>query len=470
MNYIEILDSYKEEMLKTLEGLIACKSVASAPVRTADGDVLPYGRGVQDALEFMLQEGERLGFDAYNLDNKAGYLEIKAGVENAERFDIVGHLDVVPVTDGWTSDPWKMEVRDNAIYGRGVSDNKGPLVACMYAIKAYLEAGGKFNKDIRIVFGLNEEVGVSSIEHYVETCGNPDAGFTPDADFPLINGEKGILQFDLAQKLTRQVTKDGIRLTKFEAGTVPNAVPESARAVITAEDKLYDLIKDRLSQFVLETGYTIKAKKQGSSLVIESTGVASHGAYPEKGLNAISIMMDFLGRLQFMNEEINDFIAFYNDYIGYELHGERLGCELSDEYSNLSVNVGMASINEDIAQLTLDIRYPITMESETVFAGIENAIGNYRIGIVKGRDSKPIFMSLDSPLVKKLLNAYREETGDMSEPIIISGGTYAKNVQNILAFGAIFPGEENLMHQVDEYTPVDSLMKMAHIYARAIAE
>lgn len=475
MDYIELLNGYKEDMLETLRGAIACKSVASTPVRTRDGDVLPYGRGVQDALEYMLEEGARLGFDAYNLDNRAGYLEIKADLEEgvkAPRFDIVGHLDVVPVTEGWSSDPWTLTEKDGKIYGRGVSDDKGPLVACMYAIKALVDSGVKFKQDIRIVMGLDEELGESSISHYVEKCGNPDAGFTPDSDFPLINGEKGILVFELARKLSKQVNKDGLRLTKLEAGTVHNTVAQNARAVVAAEDKYYDLIKDRLSQYVMETGYNVKAKKQGSSLVIEAVGIAAHGTHPEAGLNAVSIMMDFLGRIQFLNEEINDFIAFYNDHIGFDFHGERLGCQFCDEFGELTLNVGRADINEDIAQLTIDIRYPVTMENgEEVFAGIERTIGNEKIGIVKGFEATPVYMPLEHELVGNLMSAYRDETGDTaSEPMVIGGGTYAKFVSNILAFGAIFPGEENTMHQADEYVSIESFMKMARIYARVLAQ
>lgn len=471
MNSLDILNSYREDILETLTKLVAFKSVASNAVRTTDGEVLPYGREVHDALTYILSVGEGLGFTAHNLDNKAGYLEMKCGAPNAKRCDIVGHLDVVPVTEGWTSDPFTLTERDGKLYGRGVSDNKAPLVSCMYAIKALKEAGCEFTSDIRLVFGLDEEVGESSIQHYIDVCGHPDYGFTPDADFPLINGERGVLQFELAEKLTKQVGKEGLRLTKFEAGTAANAVPATARAVVAADDKYYDLIKDRLAQYVAETDYNIRAKKQGSSLVIEATGVTAHGAYPFKGLNAISIAMEFLGRIQFNNEEINDFIAFYNDHIGFDLAGERLGCHFADEESGeLTVNVGLAAINEDIANLTVDIRYPVTMENgDAVFEGIEKAIGKDKIGIVKLRESCPIYMDLNTPLVEKLLAAYREETGDYdAKPYIERGNSYAKFVNNILAFGGVFPDEENVMHQLDEYTPVDSLFKMARIYARAI--
>ena len=214
----------------------------------------------------------------------------------------------------------------------------------------------------------------------------------------------------------------------------------------------------------------MKSKKQGSSLVLEAEGKAAHGAHPDAGLNAISILMVFLGRISFANEELNDFVAFYNDHIGFDLHGERLGCDFSDEQSGpLILNVGLAGINEDIAGVTVNVRYPVTCTDELVLSGIEQTIGEGRVGIVTRMVHYPIYMDMDDPMVMKLMEAYREETGDdEAEPMVIGGGTYAKMFDNILAFGAEFPGEEATMHQANEKLSIESFMKMARIYARAI--
>ena len=472
MNYLDILETYHDDMLKTLGEVVAFPSVAGDPVKTAEGEILPFGRATVDALNYMLAKGEEFGFKSLNAENYGGHVEFSGenGDNKPETFGIVGHLDVVPAGTGWDGDPFVMETKDGYVYGRGVSDDKGPLVASLYAMKAIKEAGIVPKKNIRLMFGLDEETGISGIDKYLEIAGQPDMGFTPDANFPLVNGEMGILVFDLAQKLTRQTTKDGVRLTKLEAGTASNAVPGTAKAVIAADDTMYESIKARLTQYVSETDYNIKAKKQGSSLVIESTGIAAHGAHPHLGLNAVSILMDFLGRLTFSNEEVNDYIEFYNEHIGFDLHGERMGCELSDEPSGkLTWNVGIAAINEDIASLTINVRYPVTCTSDQVFAGVEKNLEKTTIGIVKIDDIKPIYMDVDNPMVDKLMTAYREETGNQdAEPFTIGGGTYAKAVNNTLAFGALFPDEEDTMHQVGEKMSIESFFKMARIYAKAI--
>ena len=470
MDYLEKLNSYHDEMLQVLGELVAFPSVKSDAVKTTEGELLPFGRNVHDAFEYTLKKGEELGFETFNAENYGGHVEFKSEDENAGNFAIVGHLDVVPEGTGWDSEPYGMVQKDGYVYGRGVSDDKGPMVACLYAMKAIKEAGIVPHKNIKLVLGLDEETGFVSMDHYLEMAGQPDMGFTPDGEFPLINGEKGIMVFDLVRKFTRSTNKDGLRLTKLEAGLVSNAVPAGAKAVIAADENMYSLIKDRLAQYIMETGYDVKAKKQGTSLVIEANGVAAHGAMPQLGLNAISIMMDFLGRLQFESDELNDFIEYYNEHIGFNVNGENCGCGLEDEASGkLTFNAGIAAINEELATLTINVRFPVSCTAEQVFEGIEKTLDGTQIGIIKKSVTNPIFMDESHPMVETLMNVYRNVTGEAdARPYVIGGGTYAKAVNNTLAFGALFPGEEDTMHQANEKMSIESFYKMADIYAQAI--
>ena len=471
MGYLERLDTYRDDMLKTLAEIVSKPSVKAEPVRTEDGKVYPFGKGVQEALECMLEIGKREGFDTYNDDNYAGHIGWKSENGSDGYFGIVGHLDVVPVGTGWTTDPFTMTDKgDGFVYGRGTSDDKGPVVACLYALKALKEEGLEPKMDIRLVLGLDEETGHISADHYTEHCGHPSLGFTPDADFPLVNGELGILIFELAQKFNSRPGRDEMRLTKLEGGVAPNAVPAYAKAVVTGSKENYDLISSRAKMYSEETGYKLKTKKQGSSLVIEAFGLAAHGAHPDLGLNAVSILMDFLGKISFASEEVNEFIDFYNDHIGFDLHGERIGCFFEDKPSGpLIFNVGMANINEDIATLSVNIRYPIKSTDDEVLGGIESVLDGTRIGLVTRAVQKPIHCHRADPICQTYMKAYIDETGDTeAEPMIIGGGTYAKMFNNILAFGAAFPHDPNTMHQADEKFSIDSFMKMARVYARAI--
>ena len=473
MGYLERLDSYREDMLKTLKDSVAIPSVKSEPVKTADGELLPFGRGVHDSLIHMLAVGTLMGFESHNVDNYAGFIDFKVPEERAagaETVGVVGHLDVVPVGSGWTNDPFEMTERDGFLYGRGTADDKGPVIACLYAMKALKEEGVSLKNNIRMILGLDEETGDISIDYYTKRYGHPDMGFTPDGDFPIVNGEMGIMVFDLAQKFSRQLDKDDLRLSRLEAGTAHNAVPASAKAVIAGNSRYFDNIADLASAYGTETGYDIKTRRQGNSMVVEVQGKAAHGARPELGLNAISIMMDFLGRITFANEELNDYIAFYNNHIGFDFHGERFGIKFEDNQSGpLILNVGVANINEELASLSINIRYPVTYTDVDLAVGMAGCMKDSSIGILTRMVQKPIYMDLEKPMVDKMLKAYRQETGDEETPAIVqAGGTYAKMVDNILCFGGMFPGEEDTMHQADERLSVESFMKMARIYARAI--
>ena len=184
----------------------------------------------------------------------------------------------------------------------------------------------------------------------------------------------------------------------------------------------------------------------------------------------ISVMMDFLGRLTFVNEDQNDFIEFYNKYIGFCLKGENLGIDFRDDISgNLVFNVGMAEIDGEMGSLTINIRYPVSGSAQQVYDAMEPVLSDYNIGLVKAEDKEPIYIDADSPIVKTLMSVYRENTGDeKSQPLVIGGGTYARATPGVIAFGALFPGDEDLMHQKDECISLERLDLMTKIYTEAI--
>lgn len=473
MGYLERLEAYKDEMIKTLGESISKPSVNGEPVRTAGGEYLPFGRGVNDALTHMLDKGREMGFSVYNDENYAGHIEFAPAEYDKKDayFAVVGHLDVVPEGTGWDSDPFEMTEKDGFLYGRGSSDDKGPVVASLYAMKALKDEGLEPKMPIRLILGLDEETGPSSIDHYTDNMGQPAMGFTPDGSFPLVNAELGILVFDLAQKFSTKPAKEELRLTKFESGTAHNAVPAHAKAVISGDKADFDDIAEKVKAFAEESGYDISCRKQGaSSLLVEARGVAAHGAHPELGLNAAAILFEFLGRIGFANEDLNEFIAFFNEKIGFDQHGERIGCEFKDEESGpLIFNAGVVNINEELATLSVNIRYPVTCTEEMVLEAVQQVLQETSVGIVTRMVQDPIYMDTDSPMVSKLMAAYIDETGEKdAEPIVMSGGTYAKMIDNTLAFGALFPDEDNTMHQANERLSIESLMKMARIYARAL--
>lgn len=473
--YLRRIEEYKDEMVASLQELVAINSVQAEP----KGD-MPFGEGVQQAFDYMLKKGEDAGFETCNADNYGGHIEFggrlfdeagrEAGVSH-QTMGILAHLDVVPLGADWDYDPLGREIVDGRMYGRGTSDDKGPLIAAFYAMKAIHEAGLEPQKKVRLILGLDEETGWKGMDYYLKKVPAPDFGFTPDGEFPAIHGEKGILVFELAKKFSKSPGgAKGITFRSMKGGSAPNMVPDSAKLVLRGDS--YDELKAKLAEFKKETGFKITSKGRGKSLEIEAEGVSAHGAMPWKGQNAISVLMQFAEKIGFNNEDICDFIGFYNTCIGFELNGASIGCGFSDEPSGeLIFNVGMVEIDDEAARLTINIRYPITMNSEMIYEGMMPYINKYNLGVVKLESRDPIYFEKDDPMIVSLMDAYRRHTGDLeSEPFVIGGGSYARAVPNAVAFGMLFPGEPDTMHQKNESMSIESMMTAAKIYADAIVE
>ena len=463
-DYRELIEKNFDQEVKSLQELIRIRSVVEDKVVTADGEVYPFGQGVQNAYEYMTELAQKEGFITKNVDNYGGHIDFGEGEEVV---GIIGHLDVVPEGDGWDHEPYCGDIIDGEMWGRGTLDDKGPMMAAFYAMKALKDAGYEPAKKIRMVLGLDEETNWYGMDYYKEHEKMPDFGFTPDAEFPALNGEKGIVVVKFVKKIRSGRTK-GLELRKLSGGSAPNMVAEKARVVVNSDVAgAYDKIKEQVAAYREETGYKIKARGTGKSLEISAEGKAAHGATPEAGLNAISIIMEFLGRLNFSNEDVNEFVSFYNEYIGFDLCGVKLGCGFEDEVSGkLSSNVGMIDFDGEVFTITDNLRYPVTYTDEQLYDAITPLLDKYNFGLVKGHAQEPIFMDADSPMIRTLMEVYQQNSGDTeTKPQVIGGGTYARSADNIVAFGALFPGNPDYMHQRNERIPVERLKLITEIYA-----
>ena len=465
MGYLERIDGYREEMIRVLQGLISIPSV----VGSAEGD-MPFGSGVHKAFQYMLNLAKEEGFRTANVDNYGGHIEF--GEEGNEKImGILTHLDVVPEGKDWDYPPYEGKVVEGRIYGRGTIDDKGPTIAAFYAMKALKDEGIIPKKRIRLILGLDEEAGTGwqGMQAYFHKMEKPDFAFTPDAEFPAIHGEMGILIFELVKKLGKTLNS-GVELRSLTGGNAPNMVADQARAVLRAES--YDEIRKIVEDFRNETGYRVQAKGIGKSLEITAKGISSHGARPGKGLNAISVLLALLGKIEMANEDVSDFIHFYNRNIGFDLHGEQIGCGFSDSISGkLIFNVGMADVDGQVARFTVNIRYPVTMDDDQVYGAMMPILDQYGFGVVKINHQEPIYIPEDDPMIVTLMDIYRKHSGDhASKPLVIGGGTYARSMKNAVAFGMTFPDEPELAHQRNENILIDHLIKATKIYAESIFE
>lgn len=461
-DFLKKIESYREEMVSDLYSLVRRKSVAGIPEEGA-----PFGTGVAEAYACMMSLAEREGFDTFDVDGYGGHIDFGDSEEDGI-MGILCHLDVVAEGSGWSCDPFGGEVRDGVMYGRGTLDDKGPTIAAFYAMKALKDCGIQPKKKVRMILGLDEETESAGMKYYMQKVKMPDFAIVPDSDFPLVNGEKGILIFDLAKK-TGKPEQGGISLRRLWGGNAPNMVPDTASAVIFSE-KGYDEVRGAAEAFSEQTGHSVTIKTRGKSLEITCTGKSAHGAMPWKGINAISILMKFLENITFNCAGVNDFISFYNRYIGFEIDGASIGCGLEDQVSGKLVwNTGKIIMEQEVISITVNVRCPISFSDEDVYQAIHPAIEEYDIGIVKSMYKPPLYYPTDSEIVQTLLSVYREHTGDEeSQPLVIGGGTYAREMKNAIAFGALYPGDPDIMHEADECISIDRLILTSKIYADAI--
>lgn len=463
LDFLKLIEGYKEDIVKSTQELIRIKSVEDTPK-----EEMPFGEGPYKALEYTMDLAKDMGFKTRNFDNYAAHADLGEGEETV---GVLVHLDVVPEGSGWKYPPYGGEIHDNKIYGRGTVDDKGPAIAILYAMKALKESGVDLDRKIRIILGTNEETGWGCMNHYFKNEEAPTMAFTPDAEFPVIHGEKGIITFNLVYKLMPHVGCD-VTLLDIKGGSASNMVPDNAEALLKIVYK--DAIESKFNEFIRENNYPLTLEfKEDNKVKVIAQGISAHGSTPEKGENAISYLISFLGYIFYGDCSLCKYFRIYNERIGFLHHGEKIGCGFKDDISGkLSFNPGVITLDKNEIILTVNVRYPIKSSSEAVYEGIRKNLKDTPIELVEGSsDTQPLYVPKDNFLVEKLMKVYIEQTGDKeSQPITIGGGTYARAMDNAVAFGPVFPGQEDVVHQKNEYIAIDHLMKITKIYAQALYE
>lgn len=457
--YKEILDnlieSYKDEIINSTTELISIKSFF-------DNDELPFGSGNLDALNYMLKKSERDGFRVTNLDNKIGFSEIGYG-ENL--IACLAHLDVVPGGEGWTFEPFGKNITDDKILGRGASDNKGPAIACYYALKSLKESGLTLNSRFRFIFGTDEETGFRCIETYKETEEIPTYSLVPDAYFPVTNIEKGILYFDFNKKIVQDVNCE---LIYFSGGKTPNMVPSKSTIILKSSINEINGFKKIVDEFIKNELTNIDCFINDTTITIHSYGFQTHASMPENGISSLNILMKLLNTFKIPGD-LGDFIEFYSSKIGSNINGKNVGIGFEDEKSGkLTLNVGYLTFENNTLHGTIDIRYPISVTYETIVENFKNVSKCYKVNVSNVSDIPPLYVSEDSKLVKVALDTFNDFYGKNLKPVSIGFGTYAHGIENAVAFGPNFPHEESVFHNSNEYIKIDNLINLSKLYARAM--
>lgn len=461
INWLQEVEDRQDALLEDLFRLIRVRSVREDALASEDA---PVGPGPKAALEEFLKMAQEDGFATEQFGPLVGRIEIGEG---EEVLGILGHVDVVPEGTGWETDPYEPVIKDGRIYARGSSDDKGPTVGAYFAIKLLRELGVQFNQKIHLIIGTDEESGWMCMDHYAQHAEMPDYGFSPDAQFPIINGEKGnvsaIFNFN-----TGESANGTAKLAQFQAGLRANMVPQEAAATIKMEDP-EEMMED-FGRYLEDKEITGHVNYEAGSLHFEVTGKAAHGSTPEKGHNAGTYLANFLSQYDFDAQSANDFLALAGQTLHEDFEGSQLGVAITDEImGSLSMNVGILQYNlTEGGLINANFRYPKGTDSATIQSAIEKTLADKSIQIEMTKAKEPHYVSPEDPLVKTLLDVYQQQTGLEAHEQTIGGGTYGRLMERGVSYGALFPDSIDTMHQANEFLAIEDLLRATAIYAEAI--
>ncbi|MBE6758378.1 MAG: M20 family metallopeptidase [Ruminococcaceae bacterium] len=440
------MDAHAAELTEAAARLVRIDSVGAAP---QNGH--PFGDGVAAALDEALAIAKEWGLATCNHEYYVGTVQLGEG---EPRLGVLCHLDTVPFGEGWTFDPLGAVITDGKMYGRGTTDDKGPVAATLFALRALKECGMTPPVACRAVLGGDEETGSTDMEYYQTKEAFPPYLFSPDGSYPLINTEKGRVQLTVSAPMTDP------RLLWARGGVALNAVPTEAVACLCAVETA------TIREAAAKAGHAVTVTDTAEGVTVTAHGAAAHGSTPEKGENAVTALLEVLAALGVGGDAVK---AAAKKFPFAEYGGESAGAACSDAPSGaLTLALTCLSIEEGQFIGKADIRFPVSFTVADIEAklhtGLDAAFGVTCDNCVEGHH-----VPEDSPFVQTLLKVYEQETGEKGYGLAIGGGTYVHGIPNGVAFGVEFPDVDNRIHGADEFIGVDELMKDARLIARAIA-
>ena len=436
----KFIEATMERQIADLQRLVQIPSVSRGePAEPGK----PFGKTVYAALECALDIARKLGFtDVRNLDGYAGVIEYGEGEET---LGILAHLDVVPEGLGWTYPPYGAEIHNGRMFGRGTLDDKGAAVSALYALAAVKDSGAKMKRRVRIILGTDEEIGSLGVEHYLKVEGAPTMAFTPDAEYPVVNSEMGILH--------ATYRAEGQYAIRVSVGTAANVIP----GVVTVK------LPKAAKPVALPEGFT--ASFEGDTFTV--TGRGGHASMPSFAKNALLAALLVLQEQDLPDADAK-LVKGLSALWALDEHGEHLGLDVTDDSGRTTYSPDIFRVDADGASFTCDCRHPFTLSAETVLEKGDAAYAALGFARTDAVVKPGHFIPADTELVSTLMDVYNSINGSVSKPLSMGGGTYARELPNAVAFGIVREGDENLCHVPDESVALDDLRFNTVVMANAI--
>ena len=349
------IDAHWEEIVEEIGNLVAVPSVVDFDAATPEH---PSGPDAHAGMTAALDLASRLGFPTTDEAGEIGWADLEG--ESETQLGMICHADVVVPGVGWTSDPWTMQRRDGFLIGRGVLDDKGPLVVSLYAMKFFAERceaeGKKLPYTIRMLVGTNEETGtMKDVGYYLAHHKAPAFLFTSDAEFSVCYGEKG--GFD---GLITSKKLEGGNIVDFTTGdAATNAVPSQATLVVKANP----------AELPAPAGFEVTDAGDGCAKIV-ATGKGGHASLPEGTVNAIGMLARYTLEHDLCSEDEAEFLRLAVKIMD-STDGSSIGIDTADAYFDpLTCIAGTIHMVDTHLELTIDIRYPTSTTNDELQAKI----------------------------------------------------------------------------------------------------
>ncbi|REK75161.1 Sapep family Mn(2+)-dependent dipeptidase [Paenibacillus paeoniae] len=449
------IQEHKSALLEDIAGFVNIPSVASYDPSSP----YPFGERCAEAIQYVLNLGQRFGFQTINREYYCA--EISLGDAAKRSVGIWGHADVVPAGEGWIYPPFACTVRDDFLIGRGVQDNKGAVIAVLYALRFIKELGIPLNYHLRHMIGSGEEIGMHDVAYYRKHYTTPDFNIVADSGFPVCYGEKGMLSVTLGCDLSDP------SILRMQGGEASNSVPGYAELVVSRDGDA----TAKLSALPASIPYS----ESEETIILSAVGKAGHAAFPEGTQNAIAVLLEPLLHGAWFGEPARKQLERIYEICKYH-DGRALGIQCEDTISGALTCIGTKlQGQEGRLELELNIRYPIQQSSEILLKQLEKS--GFTLSHV--HVSEPNYYNPDTPEVGRLTNVYRDVTGEQAEPFVMGGGTYARKLSHAVGFGPGLPTDlsplqlpqgHGHIHGPDEVQSIPNLLTALKIYIKALLE
>lgn len=421
----------------------------------------PFGPGPQTALVEALAIADRLGFATAQDEGYTGTADLRG--QSERQIGMIGHVDVVPAGTGWHFQPFDLSIKEGCLVGRGIVDDKGPSVLALHAMRCLSDMLAHANEplqySIRFIIGANEETGMADVAHYRRNNEDPLFLFTPDAEFPVSYGEKGVFQAVL-----RSAPIGDANILEIEGGMAVNAVPGQAHALVATTN---GQLKDTPHVTVhWENNHTVR---------LEATGRAAHASTPDEGDNAIAHLVDYLLENNLVSADERAFLELDQKLLDCT-DGSQLGIAATDsDFGPLTAIGSTIKLRNDCLEQTIDVRFPTTATAAALKLALTARLSPLG-GSVETLHTMPVYLvEPDTPTIQALVSAYNAATGQDAKPFTMAGATYAREFSSAAAFGPVLPDSKlpdwaGGMHGPDEAASIEELKKAFKVYVLGLYE